>query len=144
LVNYINNNWENKDILIGNILTILIMNAFLSPTMKLIDFGYRFKLWKRRNLKKQLGTINKDEICVTQREANELFEGPKFNLDIYFAGLGKTSLLTFFFLPIFPFAVVISGLGLVYTYWVDKVILYLNSSISLSQDLRNQSKLVQK
>jgi hypothetical protein len=118
-----NGDWNNKEILINNVMVIIIMGAFLPPTLRLFDIGYLMKLWKQRKLKKQFKNMKKEDINISQREANEIFEGPTFRMDNYFADLGKTSLLTFFFVPIIPYAVIISICGIIYSYWVDKVIL---------------------
>ena len=97
------------------------MNSFLPPTLRLLDLGYISKVFKQKWLIKELKDKKKEDINISQREANEIFEGPVFRLDCYFADLGKISLLTFFFTPIFPCAVFISITGLLYSYWIDKV-----------------------
>ena len=121
MVNYINKKWEQKEILINNAIVIIAMNALLSPTLRLFDFAYFYKLCKQKSLIKKFINIKREDINISQREANQIFEGPNFQLDNSFADLGKTSLLTFFFIPIFPCAVFISIFGLIYSYWVDKV-----------------------
>jgi hypothetical protein len=123
-VNYLNGNWENKEILINNAAAILLFNALATPTLRVLDVTYFYKLYQRSKLLDKLLTLEPEENDVSQREANEAFEGPKLLIDYYFADLGKTSLLTFFFIPIFPLSVIISTAGLIYTYWVDKVNIY--------------------
>jgi hypothetical protein len=99
----------------------LIFNAIFIPTLRVLDPIYFYKLYQRKKLKEKLTTIHQEDIDVSQREANDIFEGPKLQIDYNYSDLGKTSLLTFFFIPIFPSAVIISTVGLVYCYWVDKV-----------------------
>jgi hypothetical protein len=142
LVNWVNGNWDDKEILINNAILIVVMNAFLSPTLKVFDFFYYFKLWQRKNIEKELKDLPKDKINISQREVNEIYEGPKFELDNAFADLGKTGLCTFFFIPIFPCAVIISIVGLIYTYWVDKVTDILTPSISSSIGIKNLNSWV--
>jgi hypothetical protein len=143
LVNYINGKWEKKEILINNAIVIIAMNAFLSPTLRLIDFGYFFKLCKQKRLIKKFQSLKKEHIVISQRDANEIFEGPKFQLDNSFADLGKTGLLTFFFIPIFPIAVFISIFGLIYSYWIEKVNLEYNNSTYLSIATKSPNKSAQ-
>jgi hypothetical protein len=123
-VNWINGNWDNKEILINNAAVLFLFNALVTPTLRVLDVTYFYKLYQRKKLLNKLLTVEPEENDVSQREANEAFEGPRLLIDYYFAELSKTSLLTFFFIPIFPLSVIISTAGLIYTYWVDKVIFF--------------------
>jgi hypothetical protein len=54
-------------------------------------------------------------------EAFRLFEGPLIDPPAKYAGLIKTVLLTSFYASALPFSMIYTILGLVLTYWTDKV-----------------------
>lgn len=121
IVNAINGNWNNKDILVNNAMSILLLNAILTPTLRLFDLEYFFKLLKRCLLERRLRGLNQNEIDITQKEANLIFENNSLCIDYKFSFVGKTSLITFFYIPIFPVGILISLGGLIYVTLVDKV-----------------------
>lgn len=51
-----------------------------------------------------------------------LFEGPDIDIPEKYAYLIRTMLLASFYAPGMPFALVYSTIGLILTYWADKVI----------------------
>jgi hypothetical protein len=104
--------------LIENMFYVFITNAFLTPILSYFDPLYLYKLYERRK------AVNKGENTpMTQREAHNLFEEPELDLAVKNALLVKTMLLTAFFAPAVPFALIFAILGLILNYWVDKYLL---------------------
>lgn len=60
---------------------------------------------------------------MSQKEANKLFEGPHFDMSKEYAGLIKTMWLSAFYAPVMPFGIVISLLGIIFSYITDKYLL---------------------
>ena len=56
----------------------------------------------------------------TQKELNELYEYPDMDISVKYSYLSKTLFITMFYLPIFPFGVLISFLGLILAYFLEK------------------------
>lgn len=79
---------------------------FISPVYYLKLFK---RFWLRRNIRE-----------YTQKEANEIYENPSIELAYKYAYLGKTELITVFYLPLVPFACGISLCGLVLMYVIEK------------------------
>jgi hypothetical protein len=57
---------------------------------------------------------------MTQRELNTLYENPTVDFYIKFSYICKTILMSFFYIPIFPSGVLISLVGFVVGYWIEK------------------------
>ena len=57
---------------------------------------------------------------MTQRELNELYELPSMNISYKYSYLAKTLLMTFLYIPIFPLGIVISLVGFILGYFLEK------------------------
>jgi len=57
----------------------------------------------------------------TQRELNLIFENPPMNISLGYSHIFQTILTTVFFAALFPIGAIISFLGIILTYIVDKV-----------------------
>lgn len=68
-VNYINDKWEDKTILINDMFVIFISNAFVSPTLYLLDLGRILKWWYRLKLKWYFNGPN--DSSISQQQAKE-------------------------------------------------------------------------
>ncbi len=82
------------------------------------------KLFKRYRMDILYKNIDPSDKTLSQQEMNELFENTPFKSDYNFSFVGKTCLITLFFMPIFPSGILISLCGLVYVYIVDKVVFF--------------------
>jgi len=120
--------------LLENIYYVFISNATLSPLYNLMDPFHYIKLYKRKKAI-ELGEGNP----ITQQKAHELFEEVEMDLSYQNSFLVKTVLVTAFFAPAVPFALVLSICGLILNYWVDKYLLLRRNSlpISLGHELNN-------
>jgi hypothetical protein len=107
--------------LLQNMWFVFVMNAFLGPIMTYYDIWW---FLKRRNQQKAEQT---KDIKMTQAEANTLFEGPKIDIAGRYAILLKTMLLTCFYAPAMPIALIFTIVGLILTFWVDKVLFYIQA-----------------
>lgn len=118
--------------LLENIFYVFISNATLTPLYNLLDPFHFIKAYKRKKAR-ELGEGNP----ITQQKAHELFEEVEMDLSYQNSFLVKTVLVSAFFAPAVPFALIISILGLILNYWVDKYLLLRRNSlpISLGNDL---------
>ena len=119
---------DGYEILISNMLMKFIVNAFVTPGLWTINFGYFFKKFKicllerkiKRNDKGEIVEQNKEEIGKTQKELNELYELPPMNIALKYSYIAKTLLMSFLYIPIFPLGLLISFVGLLFGYWLEK------------------------
>lgn len=91
-------------------------NAFLTPILWLINpyyFYLRFmRFWTELRFSKSK---------ATQKELNELFENPSMDVALKYSHVIKTIILTCLYIPLLPVAVLISAVGLIFAYLVEKV-----------------------
>lgn len=100
---------------------LLALNMIVPPVMAVIvDIPFLLKWWKRRNLKKFLETG--EGTPVTQGEANEMVLGEEFPMADQYIYIFSTLASAFFFIAIFPLAIVYAAISLAVCYWVSKVI----------------------
>ena len=119
---------DGYEILISNMLMKFIVNAFVTPGLWTINFGYFFKKFQicllerkiKRNDKGEIVEQNKEEIGKTQKELNELYELPPMNIALKYSYIAKTLLMSFLYIPIFPLGLLISLVGLLFGYWLEK------------------------
>jgi hypothetical protein len=57
---------------------------------------------------------------LTQRELNDLYELPTMDIFYKYSYIGKTLLMSFFYIPIFPLGVPISLVGFILGYFLEK------------------------
>ena len=108
---------ENKN-LITNIIFIFLANSFLTPIMWTINISLIIKKIRIYFLEKK--KIPDSMHHKTQKELNELYEYPDMDISVKYSYLSKTLFITMFYLPIFPFGVLISFLGLILAYFLEK------------------------
>lgn len=60
---------------------------------------------------------------MTQRQANDLYEGHPVDMALRYANILKTVFFTAAVSPIIPMGVPLSIIGLIISYWVDKYLL---------------------
>ena len=119
LISELFNKTDNYGILINNIFFILLVNAILTPILWTINFSFIYKKFKIFLIerKKKLKNYSHGK---TQRELNELYEFPSMNIAEKYSYIYKTILITFFYMPIFPFGTIISLFGLFFGYFLEK------------------------
>ena len=108
------NNSDGYEILISNMLMKFLVNAIVTPGLWRINIKYYIKKAKIFYI------INKEEIDISQKQLNELYEYPPMNVSAKYSYIAKTILMSFFYIPIFPLGIVISFLGFILAYWLEK------------------------
>ena len=111
---------KRDDLLIDDMFMYFLVNAIITPIMWILNFPYWYKKLriciierkKDRNLHHHM----------TQKELNELYELPDFNLAYKLSYLAKTLAMCFFFMPIFPAGFILVFIGFIFAYWVDKFV----------------------
>ena len=110
---------DGYEILISNMLMKFLVNAFVTPGLWTINFIYFFKKFQICCFiegKEQ----NKEKIGKTQKELNDLYELPPMNIAAKYSYIAKTLLMSFLYIPIFPLGLIISFVGLLFGYWLEK------------------------
>lgn len=100
---------------LGNDLWVLLIFLFVDGITSFLPFGYLWKRYKRYRAEKT-GDL-------TQKEANELFEGAEFLYANRISKYSKLLIITSFVISIFPLAPLVGGLYILFFYWIDKVFL---------------------
>ena len=119
---------DGYEILISNMLMKFLVNAFVTPGLWTLNFGYFFKqfqiCWIERNVtrdsNKNITEQNKEKIGKIQKELNELYELPNMEIAAKYSYIAKTLLMSFLYIPIFPLGLIISFVGLFFGYWLEK------------------------
>ena len=111
--NYIYNKGD-YNLLVDNMLILFVSNSFITPIMWTLNFNYF--------LKKILQFIieRKNNHYYTQIELNNLYELPNMNISYKYSYLAKSLLMTFLYTPIFPLGIIISLLGFILGYYLEK------------------------
>jgi len=122
--------------LVENMFYVFISNAFLTPILALLDPMYFLKLYQRKKVLK----TDEETLKMTQLQAHALFEEPAMDLAVKNSLLVKTMLMTAFFAPAVPFALIFAIIGLVANYWADKYLLLRRNifPIALQNQLCNE------
>jgi len=109
------------EILISNMLMMFLVNAFVTPIMWTLNFTFFLKEFRICLLKwnKDPKEVDKSH-NMTQRELNDLFELPDMCISYKYSYLAKTLLMTFLYIPIFPLGILISLLGFILGYLLEK------------------------
>jgi len=118
LISELYNKTDEYEYLINNMFTIFLVNATLTPICWTINFSFIYKKFRIFLIERKKNF--KDYQSKTQRELNELYELPSMNIAEKYSYLYKTILITFFYIPIFPFGTVISLFGLTFGYFLEK------------------------
>ena len=110
------NNSDGYEILISNMLMKFLVNAIVTPAMWTLSVGYFLKKIRIYFIEKK----KPEDIEMNQKEMNELYEYPSMNVSAKYSYIAKTILMSFFYIPIFPLGLVISLLGFILGYWLEK------------------------
>ena len=112
------NESDGYQILISNMLMMFLVNAFVTPIMWTMNFTYFLKKFQICLIERKSDADSKHN--MTQRELNDLYELPSMNISYKYSYLAKTLLMTFLYIPIFPLGIVISLVGFVLGYFLEK------------------------
>ena len=113
--NYLKKNEKDNNLMTKNIANLFIINAISLPLPSIL-ITYYFKIFRIWLVKR-----NPKGIYYTQKELNDLYELPDMCISYRYSEICQTLLMTFFYMPIFPFGAVISTIGLIITYFCQKL-----------------------
>lgn len=109
---------------IGNMVVAMIINVVFDVFVYLVEPRYMIKLWRRYKIRKA-GSAIRDQ--VFQVEANEAFEGIKFDVsEAYFLSF-STLCVAFFYQAIIPYGLLMGLVELVLKYFIVKYVLIKRS-----------------
>ena len=109
---------ENYEILISNMLVMFLANSIVTPLVWTFSPIYYIK-------KLQIYLIEKNDKPNlyhnrNQKELNKLYELSDMNISYKYSYIAKTLLMTFLYVSIFPFGVLISLGGFIFCYFLEK------------------------
>ena len=110
-------NHDNKNLII-NMFFIFLTNSFLNPILWAINIQLIIKKIKIYFIERK--KIPNSMHFKTQKELNDLYEYPDMDIASKYSYISMTLLMTMFYLPIFPLGVLISLIGFILTYFVEK------------------------
>ena len=111
-------NSDGYQILISNMLMMFLINAFVTPIMWTMNFTYFLKKFRICLIERKVDPDSRHN--MTQRELNDLYELPSMSISYKYSYLAKTLLMTFLYIPIFPLGIVISLVGFILGYLLEK------------------------
>lgn len=115
----VNMDWEDDWFVAGGLVVdmtfVLLSNAFVAPLLYVLSPMYFLKRYKQRKAIKNP--------LILQGEANLLWEEPQVDMAQRYANTMKTLIVTLSYAPILPLGVLISIVGIIVQYWVDKMLL---------------------
>ena len=115
--NYIENGIKNNEYLVDNMLIIFLCNSFLSPILWAFDIKYIYKKIKICLIERKKDPDK--EHNLTQRQLNKLYQLPDMKISYKYSYIAKTLLLSLFYIPIFPFGIIISLIGFILAYYLE-------------------------
>ena len=108
------NKSNGYEFLINNMLMKFLVNSFVTTIMWTVNVGCILKIIRQSIIEK------KTKITYNQKELNEIYELSPMNVAAKYSYIGKTLLMSFFYVPIFPLGLGISLLGFILGYWLEK------------------------
>ena len=113
LSSYYYNKQSNHEILLTNCLTMFLSNSFLIPITW--TFNFEFFIKKLRKF-----IILKKNKHLPQKELNNLYELLDMKIASKYSYITTTLLISFFYLPIFPLGILISFIGFIFSFFLEK------------------------
>ena len=118
--NAIQYGWESHEMLVNNMLMLFLCGSILSPLMSLTCYDLLLQKFNQWLVERKYKDPKEPIIEYSQRELNAIYEGPDMGVSCQYSTLSKQICMTFFYMPIFPLGVVITFVGVVFTYVVEK------------------------
>lgn len=101
-----------------------VINAVTCPLINFID-PVRFFKWALIKFYKR----KKEHCLLTQQEANRLCEEQPHEIELGYADILNTMYITVMYIPVVPIGQLISLIGLVIYYWVEKYVLFKRKTV---------------
>ena len=115
--NLIENGTGNNENLVDNMLIIFLCNSFLTPISWTFDIRHIYNKIKICLLERKKNPDK--EHNMTQRELNTLYQLSDMKISYKYSYIAKTLLLSLFYIPIFPFGILISLIGFIFAYSLE-------------------------
>ena len=113
--NYYIANEGDYDLLVTNMATIFLSNSLLTPIFWIFNFNYLIKqiqiCWIEKQKKHNL----------TQRILNSIYELPDMEISYKYSFIVRSLMMSFFYIPIFPLGMLISFIGFIFGYFLEKL-----------------------
>ena len=109
---------HNNKNLITNMLFIFLANSFFTPILWTLNVPLIVKKIRIYFIERK--RIPDSMHYKTQKELNELYEYPDMSISSKYSYISKTLFMTMFYLPIFPLGVLISIIGFILVYFLEK------------------------
>ena len=109
---------ENYEILISNMIVMFLVNSIVTPliwTFNPLYYVKQFQIYLIEKNKNPNFYHNRN-----QKELNKLYELSDMNISCKYSYITKTLLMTFLYISIFPFGVLISLGGFFFCYFLEK------------------------
>ena len=109
---------ENYEILISNMIVMFLVNSIVTPlmwTFSPLEYIKKLKIYLIEKNKEPNLYHN-----MNQKELNKLYELSDMNISYKYSYIAKTLLMTFLYISIFPFGVLISLGGFFLCYFLEK------------------------
>lgn len=116
-VSLVEGNYVGPGGLINDINWIFILNAITGWLLTIFNpehFYLKYRRYRMRNSPSASASL-------TQREANNLFEGMQFDISFKYAVNIKIGYFAALYAPVLPMGVVFSLIPVFINYWIDKV-----------------------
>jgi hypothetical protein len=108
----------NYEILITNMFTMFLVNSILTPLIWTLNINPIY--WIKR-LEVHLIESNPEKyLNFNQKKLNEIYEKSDMNIAEKYSYIARTILMTFLYISIFPFGVLISLGGFILSYFLEK------------------------
>ena len=115
--NYVQNSLGENEILVNNMLMMFLVNSFVTPILWTFNFTLILKTIKIWLIESRIAPDLHH--YKTQKELNDIYELPDMEISYKYSHIIKTLMMTFFYIPIFPFGAFISFVGLIFGYFLE-------------------------
>ena len=109
---------HNNATLVNNMFFLFLTNSFLKPIIWTINIPLIIKKIRIFFIERKIDPNSMH--FKTQKELNDLYEYPDMDIASKYSYITMTLLMSMFYLPIFPFGVTFSLLGLILAYFLEK------------------------
>lgn len=103
----------------GNMIIVMFVNLVVDVAILFFDPIYLYRLWKRFRVRRRLAARSKS---LLQCEANEAFEGEKYELSEFYFICFKTFTVAFFYQVVIPYGLALGAIELFLKFWVIKYV----------------------
>ena len=110
--------WGSGGLLV-DIFMVVVLQSFMNPFLQFFDLTYLLK--KLKICKLESLASNDPENTVTQNEANLAFQGPEVSLYSKYSSIITLLWLAGLYSSLLPGLLIITTVGLFFTYWNEKV-----------------------